>query len=442
MRHSVLPLTPVALLLSLSAPCLLGGCRGGSGGGGSDETSGGADGSDTGGEDGTGGGSMSCDEDCVPKSLVVAFDGARSDALRFAETPHVDSLIAGTWAEGYQGAYTPFAETVRDGDSYSAPNHVSMMTGVGVASHGVTDNSDASMQGGNYAAHPHYLSLLERADASLDTAYLFTWLSDSYILNEADYVSWGVEPKTTAEVVAMLGRTFENAQGMDGTAWSRDQDPDAIFLFYDFTDAAGHAHQFTPESAEYVTTLEEADAYLGQVLDAIKARPTFEAENWQIILTTDHGGYRNGHGGRTAPMENLGFLVASRDVVQGVVPPGAGNFDVVPTVLPHFGLMPSADMVGREQGKDAVASPEVELGRDVVAYLRFEGDLSDASTRGNDGIEGPASAVAPRVETSGGSNRGKLSLIDLAGSERANKTGVVAKGKVESKRLKFATCEI
>ena len=39
-----------------------------------------------------------------------------------------------------------------------------------------------------------------------------------------------------------------------------------------------------------------------------------------------------------------------------------------------------------------------------------------------------------RVDT-GGSSRGKLSLIDLAGSERANKTGVVAKGARETKRL-------
>ena len=58
---------------------------------------------------------------CVPKSLVIALDGTRPDAFWHAETPHVDSLLKGDWAPGYQTRFTPMAMTVPDGNTYSGP---------------------------------------------------------------------------------------------------------------------------------------------------------------------------------------------------------------------------------------------------------------------------------------------------------------------------------
>ena len=120
------------------------------------------------------------------KSLVIAIDGMRSDALEFAETPHWDSLVQGTWSPGYRGAYSPVAETLYDAPTMSGPNHVTIMTGKSGAQHGITGNSD--LLGGDFETHRHYLRLIEEADSRRNTATFFTWSPDASITSGADLI--------------------------------------------------------------------------------------------------------------------------------------------------------------------------------------------------------------------------------------------------------------
>jgi arylsulfatase A-like enzyme len=65
-------------------------------------------------------------------------------------------------------------------------------------------------------------------------------------------------------------------------------------------------------------------------------------EDWQIVITADHGHTRTGgHGSQTSLERTIPFIVASQSVVQGRAGPVADGLlvshaDVAPTVLEHF----------------------------------------------------------------------------------------------------------
>lgn len=277
------------------------------------------------------------------KSLIVAWDGVRVDALIQADTPNLDALRDGTWVDGYHGSFTTSAYALTDAHAWSLPNHWAIMTGANARQSGVQDNDD--IDAGDSRRFPHYLTMLEQRAPTLATAYLFTWPKDLMIDCACDYIKLSDDVSNVRRVVEILAGTHRDDVGSAGTRWSYGRDPDAIFLFLDGPDYAGHRHGFTSSAPEYIAGLEAADAQLGQILAAVRARPGFAEEDWQIILTSDHGGTAAGHGGQTEIEQRIPFLVVSRSVAQGSLPPydvktrtGTRNLDVVPTVLAHFGL--------------------------------------------------------------------------------------------------------
>lgn len=292
--------------------------------------------------------------DPVPKSLVIAIDGLRADALAAAETPAIDGLVEGTWLPGYAGAFAPQARCLTDAESYSGPNHWAIMTGAIGAQHGVMGNLDVA--NGDGEAFPHYLSLLERADPQRGTAYLFTWEADAFIPCEADYIRHATDADNVARVVGILDQTLADPDGDLGTAWARGTEPDAVFLFFDDVDHAGHVYGFDPQVPEYLAEIEQVDGQVGQILDALAAREDLAGERWQIIVTTDHGGIGMGHGGDSPEELTIPFLVASPDVAPGELPAGTEpegtrNFDTVPTVLDHMGVAIPEPLTGHSRAQ-------------------------------------------------------------------------------------------
>lgn len=272
--------------------------------------------------------------DRVPKSLVIAIDGLRPDALASANTPNLDALRDGSWADGYAGTSTAEAQALDDAATLSGPNHWAIMTGATGEQHGVTGNGDVAA--GDADAFPHYLSLLERDDPTRDTAYLYTWGPDGLIPSESDYVRDGDDETNTDRAASILAGDFEDAAGDFDSSWAMTQDVDALFLFLDDVDGAGHGSGFSPDVPQYVAAIELADAQVGELLEALVGRASFGMEAWQIVVTTDHGGIGTNHGGTTPEERTIPFLLSSRDVTAGALPEGTRNIDVVPSVLEHF----------------------------------------------------------------------------------------------------------
>ena len=352
-------------------------------------------------------------------SLLIAIDGLRGDGIENAHTPNIDALIQGNWSPGYSGAFAYYAQTLTDAAPNSGPNHVGIMTGVTAAKSGVTSNSNVGS--GNYQTYPHYLSILEANNSALNTAYLVTWGTDMLITNNADVKIDSDDASNTQNAVDIVNESYSSA------TWPLGTSPDAIFLFLDDVDGAGHACCFNVADSGYKAEIEEVDGQIGQVLTAIKNRPNFANESWQIVITSDHGGRGSSHGIYAPDNYTIPFLVASKDVAQGYLSGIPNNYDAAPTVLAHHGIAVPSNMDGVVRGAQVQVLPPQNIADALVTYLPFTGNYQDNSGNGlnaqvgagqpellNNGKFGQYLAIDDNLGTGEYLTLGKPSAMDFA----------------------------
>ena len=316
-----------------------------------------------------------------PMALLIMVDGMRADAVGTQYMPNLARLRNGTWASGYYTAWSldggvVDSTSLRKTIPSSGPNHASIATGVTPQKHGVTSNDNTGS--GNFATYPTWLKRVVDAKPGATAVFAYTWANDAD-MGPAD------------GVIFLAGTDEGNATAVSSRLAAADA-PDATMFFIDGPDAAGHATSFFPMSAEYKSALATADGYIGQCLAAITGRATFAQEDWLVIVTSDHGGYRNMHGqvtyGRQA--DTVPIAISGRNVAPGRIPGIPHNYDVAASALAHFGVSASGlDAVRRDQSTGVDAARALSDG--LVAYLPF-----DTSATAN---AAPGSSIAP---TSGG----------------------------------------
>ena len=307
------------------------------------------------------------------KSLVIGVDGLGygSNGLNQALTPVMDSLINGTWQPGYKGAYT--AEAFAGGTlgnatqqaTVSGPGWSTMLTGVWVNQHQVTGNG-SSFVNGDFTNNPPYLATLKDDDSSRVTASFINWGPiDSVIMHAVDTDS---NPENDLDFRGDYGNDQLVAQAAGFTLMSdTGLDPDAAFVAFDQVDGAGHSHGGS--SIQYQQQIEVSDYYIGTILQKIASRPTFAEEDWQVIVTSDHGHrIEGGHGGQSVLERTIPFIVVSKNLNQGELGDGVSHADIAPTVLQHFGLAVPEHYAGISRAEGA----EVVVPRVVVAEIDFE----------------------------------------------------------------------
>ena len=320
-----------------------------------------------------------------PHSLVIVLDGVRPDLLLNVRPPAIQSLIDGSWwPESIEPhpktAWTYTARAVEDANPNSGPNHASIMTGVSAAQHGAFTNSQFRAGVVDIARHPHYLDRLEHYDPRLTTVFLASWDADYTMIANADFRRIGQGGHGMASVlddrrITEIAETILSGRRLDDPIMGTDSqwdggDVDALFIFFDSTDAGGHSTMFNPFDNRgfypfhpaYVDALLTLDGYIARILTALTERATLDQEQWQIILTTDHGGFLADHGYDNVTTRGVWFLVSSPQVIPGPLPPGVHNYDAAVTALSHFSYpLPtgpvSLDGVDRSRGADP-DSPE------------------------------------------------------------------------------------
>lgn len=225
----------------------------------------------------------------VKKVLVIGIDGCKADALEAALTPNLDALIA-------NGIYSPHG--LNTDVTYSGPGWSAIHTGVWSDKHLVTNNSFTI---DDYANFPSFLKRIEDNDPSAYTASICHWSPiNTYIVqNNADYV---LNVSTDISVTEQAQIQLQN------------ENLTALFLHYDEIDGAGHSYGFNSTVQPYIAAIEMVDLLLGPVLEALENRPTYDQEDWLILVTPDHGGIGTSHGGNNIE-ERLSFFIASGESV-------------------------------------------------------------------------------------------------------------------------------
>jgi predicted AlkP superfamily pyrophosphatase or phosphodiesterase len=257
------------------------------------------------------------------KVLVVGMDGLRFDRLLALDAPVLAGLMStgayGTSKLPYGEAGTPRTEspgevvpkTPEPGDggrvirsrTDSGPGWSSIATGVWPDKHGVVDNGFESPQ---FQKFPDFLSRATTARPGLTTSAFFSWAAlaehgafgpaiDHRFVLDGYAVGWAAADKQVAEAAERH---------------LAEEDPDATFVYLGDTDEV--AHDLGPHCPEYAAALQAQDAYLGRLLDAVRARPSYPGERWTVLVTTDHGHVDEGGHGGTSDEERTVFVIAGR----------------------------------------------------------------------------------------------------------------------------------
>ena len=289
------------------------------------------------------------------KVLVIGTDGTRIDL--------VDRLAA-------QGAIPRLADMAATGFSvpsllaYAPPEAATLSevgwstiaTGVWPAKHGVRGyflNMDPGQATKN--GYLDFLSLIERERKELSTFLASDWANIG--LHESGGPIFGDSIDARSAVAAE--NTLESWDGLDqqiadeAARYLREGNPDAGFVYLGIVDEA--AHLDGSANPRYLQAIRDTDRRIGQMLDAIRARPTYLSERWLVIVTTDHGQQNltypsmasHGFG---SDLERMSFVAASGFGLEGT--PRFGDIrvvDIAPTVLARLGIPvnPSWNLDGR-----------------------------------------------------------------------------------------------
>jgi len=238
------------------------------------------------------------------KVLIIGIDGVRTDAFQQANTPNIDALIAG-------GFYT--YESWHEGITVSGPSWSTIMTGVEYPKHGVTSNS---YSGSQYNTYPYFPTRAKSCLPNLYAVQIVQWapMSDN-VYNDG----WNQKIKVCDGCGA---NSVSSAQTQ-----LANPNLDVLFVYFDECDLTGHSTGFSTLNPAYISAIQVVDAHIGSIMTALHNRPNYNAEDWIVLITTDHGGTGTGHGGNSNNERKIWWVGSGNNPISkqltGVVDPGS-----------------------------------------------------------------------------------------------------------------------
>jgi predicted AlkP superfamily pyrophosphatase or phosphodiesterase len=214
--------------------------------------------------------------------LVIGLDGFSSEGYKTAKHPNIDKLFA-------DGVVSLTTRPVMP--SVTLPNWTSHFTGSGPEEHGITGNDwtlgkhplpSLAVDADGY--YPSLFKVMKEQLPDSKTAYYYNWKELIYPINKKylDEVYFEEKDQYAESYSKAFNFLKENRYK-----------PSLVFLYSVHTDHAGHG--FGWMTPEYIKALEEADLAIGSLIDKLKADNLYN--DTHILLTTDHGGIKKGHGG-------------------------------------------------------------------------------------------------------------------------------------------------
>ena len=239
------------------------------------------------------------------KAIVIGYDGCRADILTIKNKDN--SAISALLDEGasinltYCGGVN-YPEVNTQATS-TAPGWCSILTGQWADIHGITGNDITK---------------------TMDTKTLMTSLTETQVVDSASFITKWAGHFDRDNATYLLEKQYceennlpvafnkcKNDEASLESALSeieKEDCSDFIFVIYEQTDSAGHNRGFSFNNPVYKEAFLEIDSYGLQTLEAVKARETYETEDWLIVVTSDHGGIGTGHG-KASIQERMTFTV-------------------------------------------------------------------------------------------------------------------------------------
>ena len=225
--------------------------------------------------------------------IVIGVDGFGAFAVEKAEIPNIKKMMK-------EGAYSLKARCVLP--SSSAINWASLFTGVGTELHGYTKWNSATPEipsrvvdkNGKF---PTIFSVIkeQKPDSKLGAAYTWSGIAPLIDKEILDFDHPGLsDVNTTKAVLKYLDK----------------EEPTLLFMHFDEVDGAGHKHGY--DTKKYYRLLKYIDKLVGRILKKLEEKNMMD--DTIIILTADHGGLNNDHGGMTLEEMEIPWIIYGSNV--------------------------------------------------------------------------------------------------------------------------------
>ncbi|AXY74600.1 DUF4983 domain-containing protein [Paraflavitalea soli] len=233
------------------------------------------------------------------KTLLVVIDGGVADAFKTIAPPTITSML-----EHGKYTYTGRTEDVStDGASWK-----SLASGVSQTRHSISDSTlvfSAPVGGNEHDAPANYPSfmqyILTSSRADIETTVISPW---GYMIN-----------KLFPEAEKPIAVANDAAVKDSAVAQLKNGNPDLMIAHFNGINIAGREYGFDAAVPEYKAAILKVDAYIGELMTALKARKEYnKKEEWLVVVTTSHGGIGKQYGGSSAAETSVFTLYYNENI--------------------------------------------------------------------------------------------------------------------------------
>ena len=225
--------------------------------------------------------------------VVVGIDGMGNYNLN-TSTPNIDKIFK----NNKKAAWTDYC--MASNPNISAQCWTSMLTGVMPDVHGINNDivENESIKYNN-ATYPTLFKYIRQARPNAKLACYSSWIGPTNGMVEQGL---NVDTYCTNLDDPALATACVN--------YIKANKPEFFFCVFNDVDAAGHSYNWG--STNYLNTLTRVDGYIGRIYQAVQDAGMLD--DTLFIVTTDHGGWYNGHGVRTTSTKYTFFGAVGKTI--------------------------------------------------------------------------------------------------------------------------------
>lgn len=200
----------------------------------------------------------------TPKILYIITDGARGESVRDAQIPNMNALLPNaiySW------------NSLGDENGLNATNWADMITGVQKDKHAVVSENFA---GNKLADYPAIFSRIKSVNSKIRIA-LF-----------ASTTSFKDKLAAGADVAESLGSDVAVKDKL--VDFIKTDTASMIVGQFNNVDVAGNGTEYDIKFPAYKAAIAAFDTQVGEIIAAVKSRPSYAKENWLIIISSNKGG--------------------------------------------------------------------------------------------------------------------------------------------------------
>ena len=263
--------------------------------------------------------------------FIIGLDGWGAYSVEKADMPNVKRLMN-------EGCYTLKKRSVLP--SSSAVNWASMFMGAGPELHGYTEWGSAHPELPSRVIEknnifPTVFQLLRNEAPEAEIGCIYEWAGIKYLVDTLSMNYHAQTPDCNKHPEAMSQMACK---------YIREKKPVLAAFCFDNPDHVGHAEGH--DTPAYYANLKQLDKYIGEILNAIREAGIYDKSI--IIVTSDHGGIKRGHGGKTMMEMETPFIIAGKNIRKGgQFEESMMQFDCAATIAHIFKLKTPQVWIGR-----------------------------------------------------------------------------------------------